>query len=134
MSLVGEVTKKPRTIVLCFDGTAGEYSGNVSNMFSRLQYSCNPPFVLQNTNVVKFVSLLKKDDFNEQLCYYQVRQVSVVLTLFPAISHVLAWHRDMVRPWSCVPHVPVGSQNSRPGFCVVCSLVSRVVSWSDLSI
>lgn len=27
----------------------------------------------QNTNVVKFFALLKKDDFHEQLCYYQVR-------------------------------------------------------------
>lgn len=41
-----------RTLVLCFDGTANEYGGD-------------------NTNVVKFFSLLKKDDFDVQLCYYQ---------------------------------------------------------------
>lgn len=42
----------PRTLVLCFDGTANEYDS-------------------ENTNVVKFFSLLKKDDFTRQLCYYQ---------------------------------------------------------------
>ncbi|PCH40124.1 hypothetical protein WOLCODRAFT_98323 [Wolfiporia cocos MD-104 SS10] len=42
---------KPRTLVLCFDGTADQYAG-------------------KNTNVVKLYSLLKKDD-SEQLCYYQ---------------------------------------------------------------
>ncbi|CCM03505.1 uncharacterized protein FIBRA_05639 [Fibroporia radiculosa] len=42
---------QPRTLVLCFDGTADQYAG-------------------QNTNVVKLYSTLKKDD-SEQLCYYQ---------------------------------------------------------------
>jgi len=46
------VTRKPRTIVLCFDGTANEYSSNV-------------------TNVIKLYSLLRKDKVDEQLCYYQ---------------------------------------------------------------
>ncbi|KAJ7015961.1 hypothetical protein C8F04DRAFT_1021023 [Mycena alexandri] len=41
-----------RTLVLCFDGTAGQYDG-------------------YNTNAVKLFALLKKDDFREQLCYYQ---------------------------------------------------------------
>jgi len=26
----------------------------------------------QNTNVIKFFSMMKKDNFDEQLCYYQV--------------------------------------------------------------
>ncbi|KAF7792614.1 hypothetical protein EIP86_003711 [Pleurotus ostreatoroseus] len=43
----------PRTLVLCFDGTANQYDGT-------------------NTNVVKFYSLLKKDSTDEQLCYYQI--------------------------------------------------------------
>ena len=30
----------------------------------------------QNSNVVTFFSLLKKDDRNEQMCYYQVRTTS----------------------------------------------------------
>jgi len=41
-----------RTLVLCFDGTTEQYSGS-------------------DTNPVKFFALLKKDDFREQLCYYQ---------------------------------------------------------------
>jgi uncharacterized protein (DUF2235 family) len=48
-----EVKRKPRTLVLCFDGTADEYSTNV-------------------TNVVKLYSLLRKDKVEDQLCYYQV--------------------------------------------------------------
>ncbi|CDO77136.1 hypothetical protein BN946_scf184657.g11 [Trametes cinnabarina] len=45
--------RQPRTLILCFDGTAEQYDG-------------------QNTNVVKFYSLLKKDDdAAQQLCYYQ---------------------------------------------------------------
>ncbi|KAL6304319.1 hypothetical protein BKA93DRAFT_733275 [Sparassis latifolia] len=42
---------KPRTLILCFDGTADQYDG-------------------YNTNVVKLYGLLKKDD-SEQLYYYQ---------------------------------------------------------------
>jgi len=43
---------RPRTLVLCFDGTSEQYSG-------------------YDTNAVKLFGLLKKDDFREQLCYYQ---------------------------------------------------------------
>ncbi|KAI0271808.1 hypothetical protein BGY98DRAFT_1091085 [Russula aff. rugulosa BPL654] len=45
-------TRKPRTLVLCFDGTTNTYGNN-------------------NTNVVKLYSLLKKDKVEDQLCYYQ---------------------------------------------------------------
>ncbi|KAK7677647.1 hypothetical protein QCA50_015443 [Cerrena zonata] len=45
-------TPKGRTLVLCFDGTSDQYDRD-------------------NTNVVRFYELLKKDDENEQLCYYQ---------------------------------------------------------------
>jgi uncharacterized protein (DUF2235 family) len=48
-----EVTRKPRTLVLCFDGTSNEYGNKV-------------------TNVIKLYSLLRKDKVEEQLCYYQV--------------------------------------------------------------
>jgi len=43
---------KPRRLIVCFDGT--------SNLFDK-----------ENTNVVKLVSYLKKDDLNEQQVYYQ---------------------------------------------------------------
>lgn len=43
----------PRTLVLCFDGTANQYDDT-------------------NTNVVRFFSCLEKSD-HRQLVYYQVR-------------------------------------------------------------
>ncbi|KAI0670872.1 hypothetical protein C8Q78DRAFT_974023 [Trametes maxima] len=50
---VGDGVRKPRTLILCFDGTSNQYDGD-------------------NTNVVKLYSLLQKDDDNaQQLCYYQ---------------------------------------------------------------
>ena len=48
-----EEAHKPRTLVLCFDGTADQYSAKVSN-------------------VVKLYSILRKDKVHDQLCYYQV--------------------------------------------------------------
>ena len=61
----------PRTLVLCFDGTSNQYDGDVSTArpthFSAHTHSTRP----QNTNVVKFYSLLKKDITEQQLCYYQ---------------------------------------------------------------
>ncbi|KAJ7160144.1 hypothetical protein C8R46DRAFT_1223641 [Mycena filopes] len=48
----GQAAVTGRTLVLCFDGTAGQYDG-------------------YNTNAVKLFALLKKNDFREQLCYYQ---------------------------------------------------------------
>ena len=47
------VARKPRTLVLCFDGTTNDYDNKV-------------------TNVIKLYSILRKDRVEEQLCYYQV--------------------------------------------------------------
>lgn len=46
--------KRRRTLVLCFDGTGDQFDAD-------------------NSNIVKLVSLLKKDDSANQLVYYQVR-------------------------------------------------------------
>ncbi|KAH8114493.1 hypothetical protein DFH11DRAFT_1594792 [Phellopilus nigrolimitatus] len=43
---------QPKMLVLCFDGTANEFDE-------------------ENTNVVKFFAMLRKDCDSEQLCYYQ---------------------------------------------------------------
>jgi hypothetical protein len=43
-----------RTLILCFDGTGDQFDAD-------------------NSNVVRLVSLLKKDDQDKQLVYYQVR-------------------------------------------------------------
>lgn len=46
--------RNPRTLVLCFDGTADQYDA-------------------ENTNVVKLFALLQKGNNDSQLTYYQVR-------------------------------------------------------------
>jgi hypothetical protein len=51
--------QKGRTIVLCFDGTGDQFDGD-------------------NSNVIRFFSLLKKGDNNQQLVYYQVGQFLVI--------------------------------------------------------
>ncbi|KAJ7845389.1 hypothetical protein B0H14DRAFT_2584717 [Mycena olivaceomarginata] len=56
-STVPETTATGRTLVLCFDGTSEQYDGYAN--------------CAQDTNPVKLFALLKKNDFREQLCYYQ---------------------------------------------------------------
>lgn len=58
--------------MLCFDGTSNEYDEDVRMI--RVDRGCmGLTGFEQNTNVVKLFALLKKDDFDQQLCYYQVR-------------------------------------------------------------
>jgi len=52
--------RKQRTLVLCFDGTGDQFDND-------------------NSNVVQFFSLLKKGDSKQQLCYYQVWLIHVLL-------------------------------------------------------
>ena len=65
--------RKPRTHVLCFDGTANEFSHKVSLSIAALDIAYLVDVIVQNTNVVKLYSILKKDDPKSQLCYYQAR-------------------------------------------------------------
>ena len=63
-----------RTLVMCFDGTADQFTakvrptrrcgGSMGTVLTRRWWA-------QNTNVVKLYSLFKKEH-PEQLCYYQV--------------------------------------------------------------
>ncbi|VDC07954.1 unnamed protein product [Peniophora sp. CBMAI 1063] len=81
------LVRKPRTIVLCFDGTSNEYG-------------------TENTNVVKFYSLLKKDKTDEQICYYQPG----IGTYFQpgVVSPFLRWWAtglDMAIAWYLSQHV-----------------------------
>ena len=71
-------------------------------------------FRSQNTNVVKFYSLLKKDDeSNQQLCYYQVRilpynsacRLPTLLTIF------IAGRRHLLQPRRGDPRLPVVRQD-----------------------
>ncbi|KZV71100.1 hypothetical protein PENSPDRAFT_650993 [Peniophora sp. CONT] len=79
--------RKPRTIVLCFDGTSNEYG-------------------TKNTNVVKFYSLLKKDNQADQICYYQPG----IGTYFQpgVVSPILHWGAaalDIAIAWYLSQHV-----------------------------
>ncbi|KAK7022138.1 hypothetical protein R3P38DRAFT_3195528 [Favolaschia claudopus] len=67
---VPEATGGARTLVVCFDGTMEEYDGD-------------------NTNAVKLFALLKKDDWREQLCYYQPGIGTYVTP--GAVSPILEW-------------------------------------------
>ncbi|GLB38659.1 putative uncharacterized alpha/beta hydrolase domain (DUF2235) [Lyophyllum shimeji] len=84
MTDTGEVTKTGRTLVLCFDGTSDQYDA-------------------ANTNIVKLFALLKKDDFNQQLCYYQAGigtwfNPGVVSPIFlwgaKILDEAFAWYLD----------------------------------------
>ncbi|KAK2465387.1 hypothetical protein APHAL10511_002741 [Amanita phalloides] len=92
---------KQRTLVLCFDGTTNQYGS-------------------ENTNVVRFFSLLKKDDSALQLCYYQPGvgtyfQPGVVSPLFEWCAKIL----DEAVAWYLNAHVMEGynflMQNYRTG-------------------
>lgn len=63
-------TAGPRTLVLCFDGTAAQFDSD-------------------NTNVVKLFGLLRKDEMDKQRCYYQ----SGIGTYFDpgAVSWLFSW-------------------------------------------
>ena len=58
-----------RTLVLCFDGTGDQFDADVCvDGLSLLRSSPSH----QNSNIVQFFSMLKKDDPSEQMVYYQV--------------------------------------------------------------
>ncbi|KAJ2929449.1 hypothetical protein H1R20_g7642, partial [Candolleomyces eurysporus] len=90
----------PRTLVLCFDGTAGQFDND-------------------NSNVVKFFGLLKKDS-REQLCYYEA---GIGTRFKPGIvGSLLHWFAvlmDLAIAWYLDEHVLNGyrfiMQNYRAG-------------------
>ncbi|KAG2151424.1 hypothetical protein DEU56DRAFT_777810 [Suillus clintonianus] len=95
-----EVSRKPKILIASFDGTAGFYDAT-------------------NTNVVKFVSLLKKDT-DRQLCYYQAGvgtyfAPGVVSPMFTWLAKIL----DEAFAWYLDAHVMDGynflMENYRPG-------------------
>ncbi|KAG1818458.1 uncharacterized protein BJ212DRAFT_1446354 [Suillus subaureus] len=95
-----ELSRKPKVLVASFDGTAGLYDA-------------------MNTNVVKFVSLLKKDT-DSQICYYQAGvgtyfSPGVVSPMFIWLAKIL----DEAFAWYLDAHVMEGYRflmdNYRPG-------------------
>jgi len=76
--------QKSRILILCFDGTANQFDG-------------------ENTNVVKFYSMLKKDIEDEQLCYYQTGvgtyenpgiMSPISLWVAKVLDEAIAWYLD----------------------------------------
>lgn len=95
-----ELLRKQKVLVASFDGTAGSYDAT-------------------NTNVVKFVSLLKKDT-DSQICYYQAGvgtyfAPGVVSPMFTWLAKLL----DEAFAWYLDAHVMEGYRflmdNHRPG-------------------
>ncbi|KAL5520131.1 hypothetical protein ACEPAG_1791 [Sanghuangporus baumii] len=102
---------KPRVLVLCFDGTSNQYDA-------------------ENTNVVKFFAMLRKDCDDEQLCYYQTgvgtylppgTWSSVGMWIAKVMDEAVAWYLDA--------HVMDGyrfvMQNYRPGYKITIFGFSR---------
>ncbi|KAM5539909.1 hypothetical protein V8D89_006412 [Ganoderma adspersum] len=80
----------PRTLVLCFDGTGDEFDSD-------------------NSNVVKFFSLLERDDLSKQMVYYQAgigtyTSPQLVTPVGQAISKIL----DKMFAWNLNAHVIAG--------------------------
>ncbi|KAM5539952.1 hypothetical protein V8D89_006455 [Ganoderma adspersum] len=80
----------PRTLVLCFDGTGDQFDSD-------------------NSNVVKFFSLLKRDDRHEQMVYYQTgigtyTSPQLVTSAGQAVSKTL----DEMVAWNLDAHVMGG--------------------------
>ena len=71
-----QLHEKGRTLVLCFDGTGDQFDDD-------------------NSNVVRFFSMLKKGEDDQQLVYYQVSSVLQFhnlanLVVSPELGHT--WH------------------------------------------
>ncbi|KAF8811050.1 hypothetical protein BYT27DRAFT_7336427 [Phlegmacium glaucopus] len=80
-----------RTLVLCFDGTANQFNAD-------------------NSNVVKLVSLLKKDDSTKQMVYYQAG-IGTYSPTHEILSPLMTWIKrtlDEMVGWSINAHVMDG--------------------------
>ncbi|KAF9242615.1 hypothetical protein BU15DRAFT_43880 [Melanogaster broomeanus] len=89
--------RQPRTLILCFDGTNGQYDST-------------------NTNVVKFYGLLRKDLPDEQVSYYQLdhREIQAGIGTYIApgvVSPLWTWFAqlmDQAVAWYLDAHVMEG--------------------------
>ncbi|KAG8764930.1 hypothetical protein FRC19_008025, partial [Serendipita sp. 401] len=97
----GIMVPRNRCLIMCFDGTADKFDGD-------------------NTNVIKLFSLLKKDDRNEQMVYYQPGLGTYVSPgVWGGIMSTVAKGLDMAVAWYLEAHVQHGyiylMNNYRPG-------------------
>ncbi|KAI9444642.1 hypothetical protein H4582DRAFT_2094510 [Lactarius indigo] len=84
---VDATQRRPRTLILCFDGTSDQYDKD-------------------STNVVKLYSLFNKDHTDQQLCYYQAGVGTYTTSRF--ITPVVQWMAktiDKAIAWYLYQHV-----------------------------
>jgi len=82
--------KRPRTLVLCFDGTGDEFDAD-------------------NSNVIQFFSLLQKDDHTQQKVYYQsgIGTYTVPHISNPVLSNISKF-ADLAIAWNIDAHIMDG--------------------------
>ncbi|KAF5372317.1 hypothetical protein D9615_009242 [Tricholomella constricta] len=77
-----------RTLILCFDGTGDQFDADVW---------------LQNSNIVELFAMLKKDDREQQMCYYQAGigtytnpeiATPMMAKISKALDEAIAWNLD----------------------------------------
>jgi hypothetical protein len=90
-----------RTLILCFDGTGNQFCESVSRSAqlppSQHRPIVDPVDILQNTNVVKLFSILRKDIPKSQVCYYQesTHPTTFCHSLNATKRLTLGWYRDL---------------------------------------
>ena len=107
-----------RTLILCFDGTGNQFCESVSRSAqlppSQHRSIVDPVDILQNTNVVKLFSILRKDIPKSQVCYYQesTHPTTFCHSLNATERLTLGWYRDLHQAWRGLAHLPLLRQAS----------------------
>ena len=109
------IDSKSRTIVLCFDGTGNQFSKKVRRCAATtVAYPSLIRLISQNTNVVKLFSILKINNPDEQVCYYQAsaRPSTFFYSFYLAEHLTTAWYRDLHEAGRSLAHLPLVWPNS----------------------
>ena len=80
-----ECPPQERNLILCFDGTGDSFDEDVSQL-SRLGSRSQLMRHFQNSNVVQLLAMMKKDEPEKQLVYYQVISLGLLVK-----STILTW-------------------------------------------
>lgn len=107
-----EKDSRPRTLVLCFDGTGDQFDDDVSNIVVfRLSLLLTISSCTQNSNIVQFLACLKKNDKERQLVYYQTGIGTTTTSNFitPVMNQV-SKTLDSMFAWNLSSHVQDGYQ------------------------
>lgn len=97
-------SERHRTLVLCFDGTGNKIDSNVHPPRFNLAHLIL--IFVKHTNVSQFFSMLRKDDCNQQMVYYQTGIGTYTRHKFGPITSVIA------------------EVSSRRGILLICSILT----------